>query len=123
MSEKPKYIIPKNYDFKPKLFGVIEYKLGVFLSSLILFLVIIFQNINISAIMKLQIIIIVVIPILMVGTIGVRGEKFFDILKLLLSYYLKPKIYFYSKIGLSFFWEWREKIKNRLFYKKEKHEC
>ena len=103
MSEKPKYIIPKNYDFKPKLFGVIEYKLGVFLSSLILFLVIIFQNINISAIMKLQIIIIVIIPILMVGTIGVRGEKFFDILKLLLSYYLKPKIYFYSKIGLSFF--------------------
>ena len=53
--------------------------------------------------MKLQIIIIIIVPILMIGTIGVRGEKFFDILKLLLFYYLKPKVYFYSKNGLKLF--------------------
>ncbi len=102
MEEKIKYIIPKNYDFKSKLFGIIEYRLGIFLSALILALIIIFRGFNISAIMKLQIIIIIVVPILMIGTIGVRGEKFFDILKLLFSYYLKPKVYFYSKNGLSF---------------------
>lgn len=102
MKEKVKYIIPKNYDFKPKLFGIIEYKLGVFVSALILILILIFKNINIAAIMKLQIIITIVAPIIMLGTIGVRGEKFFDIFKLLLSYYLKPKVYFYTKIGEDF---------------------
>ncbi len=103
MDEKTKYIIPKNYDFKPKLFGIIEYRLGIFISVLTLFLIIIFQSFKIAAIMKLQIIIIIIVPILMIGTIGVRGEKFFDILKLLLFYYLKPKVYFYSKNGLKLF--------------------
>lgn len=101
MKEEVKYIIPRNYDFKPKLFGIIEYKLGVFVSALTLALIIIFQNIKMVAIMKIQIIIVIIVPIIMIGTIGVRGEKFFDILKLLFSYYLKPKIYFYFKEGCS----------------------
>lgn len=100
MKEEKKYIIPKNYDFQPKLFGIIEYKLGVFITCLILTLILIMYNLNIPAIAKLQIIIIINVPIVMIGTIGVRGEKFFDILKLLLSYYLKSKVYFYSKTGI-----------------------
>lgn len=99
MEEKTIYVIPKNYDFKPKLFGMIEYRLGIFITILTLTLIFIFNNINIPAVTKIQIILILNIPILMVGTIGVRGEKLFDILKILLVYYLKPKLYFYSKIG------------------------
>lgn len=100
MNEKIKYIIPKNYDFQPKLFGIIEYKLGVFLTTLILILIILLHNLELMAITKLQIIIIVIVPILIIGTVGIRGENFFDIFKLLLSYYLKPKVYFYFKVGL-----------------------
>lgn len=97
MEKEVRYIIPRNYDFKPKLFGLIEYRLGVFVTGLILVLILIFHNINIPAILKIQIIIVINMPILMLGTIGVRGESLFDIIKLLLSYYFKQKIYFYEK--------------------------
>lgn len=102
MDEKVKYIIPKNYDFQPKLFGIIEYKLGIFITALILILIMIMHNINMPAITKLQTVITIIVPIIMIGTIGIRGEKFFDILKLLLSYYFKPKVYFYFKLGVKY---------------------
>lgn len=92
-----KYIIPKNYDFKPKLFGIIEYRFGIFVLSLSLILIFILNNINILAIIKIQILLLIIIPILMIGTIGVRGEKLFDILKILLFYALKQKVFFFSK--------------------------
>lgn len=92
-----KYIIPKNYDFKPKLFGIIEYRFGIFVLSLSFILIFILNNINILAIIKIQILLLIIIPILMIGTIGVRGEKLFDILKILLLYALKQKVFFFSK--------------------------
>lgn len=92
-----KYIIPKNYDFKPKLFGIIEYRFGIFILSLSFILIFILNNINILAIIKIQILLLIIIPILMIGTIGVRGEKLFDILKILLLYALKQKVFFFSK--------------------------
>ena len=101
MDEKTKYIIPRNYDFKPKLFGIIEYKFGIFVSALTLLLIIILQNFKMVALMKIQIIIVIIVPIVMIGTVGVRGEKLFDIIKLLFSYSLKPKVYFYFKEGSS----------------------
>ncbi len=96
-----KYIIPKNYDFKPKLFGIIEYRLGIFLVILTLSLIFILHNINIPAMIKIQIIIITLTPIIMIGTIGVRGEKLFDIIKMLVIYSLKTKVYFYSKVTIT----------------------
>ena len=92
-----KYIIPKNYDFKPKLFGIIEYRFGIFVLSLSFILIFVLNNINILAIIKIQILLLIIIPILMIGTIGVRGEKLFDILKILLLYALKQKVFFFSK--------------------------
>ncbi len=103
MEKNIRYIIPKNYDFKAKLFGLIEYRLALFISGLTLFLILIFQNINIAAILKIQIIIIIDLPIIMIGTIGIRGENLIEILKILILYLLKQKVYFYEKSSYNFY--------------------
>lgn len=92
-----KYIIPKNYDFKPKLFGLLEYKFGVFLLILSYLLILIFQYINIPVERKIEVFLVITVPIFLTGTIGMNGESFFDFLFLLFSYWQKNKIFFYFK--------------------------
>ena len=92
-----KFIIPQNYNFKPKLFGIIEYSTA-FLN--LIWYIVIFCIINffsISLIMKIFIFIIFCFPILIFSIVGFNHEKIVYVLVYLYKYASSQKIYLYNK--------------------------
>ena len=87
-----KFIFPQNYNFKNKLFGIIDYSSLIFniIWDLIIFLLInlLFKNNNI----KIFIFIIFFFTIL-----GFNHENILNVFIYLIKYIKRPKIYFYSK--------------------------
>ncbi len=92
-----KFIFPQNYNFKNKLFGILDY------SSLILNIiwdVIIFILINLffkSLNIKIFIFILFCLPILLFSIIGFNHENIVYILVYIINYIKSPKLYLYSK--------------------------
>lgn len=90
------YIFPKNYNFKNKLFGIIDYPTAIF--NLIIFLLIfsisnlIFKSFSI----KIFIIIILYFPILLFSIIGFNNENILYVIFYVIKYLLKPKLYLYK---------------------------
>ena len=92
-----KFIFPQNYQFKNKLFGIIDY------SSLILniiwgifiyiFINLFFQNINI----KIFIFILFFLPIFLFSIIGFNHENIIYIITYLYKYIINNKLYLYKK--------------------------
>ena len=83
--EDIEYIVPKNYDIKPKILGI----------TLIIFVIInsIIENIFI----KLQIIIVITLPQIVILINGINGESIIYIVKYVLLYILRKKVYLYEK--------------------------
>lgn len=92
-----KFIIPKNYNFKPKIFGLIDYKtatLDIIVGILLFFIVnIIFSSIK----LKIYLFIGLYLPILLLSIIGIRNENLVSTLIYLIKYYKSQKIYLYKK--------------------------
>ena len=92
-----KFIFPKNYDFKSKLFGVFDYFTIIIdiIYSLFVFSVcnLIFYDIYI----KLFIIISLCFPIILLSIFGLNNENVFLVLLYILKYFLRPKLYLYNK--------------------------
>ena len=92
-----KFIFPQNYNFKNKLFGIIDYSSLIFniIWDLIIFLLInlLFKNTNI----KIVIFIIFSLPIFLFTILGFNHENILNVFIYLIKYIKKPKIYFYSK--------------------------
>ncbi len=92
-----KFIFPQNYNFKNKLFGILDY------SSLILNIiwdVIIFILINLffkSLNIKIFIFVLFCFPILLFSIIGFNHENIVYILIYIINYIKSPKLYLYSK--------------------------
>ena len=92
-----KFIFPKNYNFKTKLFGVFDYLTVVI--NIIYFLFVfsvcnlIFDSINI----KIFIIVSLCFPLLILSIVGLNNENVFLVLIYILKYFLKPKLYLYNK--------------------------
>ena len=92
-----KFIIPQNYDFKNKVFGIIPYSTLIFnviwyilvFSILHLFI----NNWNI----KIFLLISLAFPMTLFSIIGVNGESFVFILEYLLKYLIRPKLYLFKK--------------------------
>lgn len=93
-----KFIFPRNYDFKSKLFGVFDYFTIIIDIIFILFIFsisnLIFTNINI----KIFIIISFCFPILILSIVGLNNENIFLVLLYIFKYFLRPKLYLYNKI-------------------------
>ena len=91
------FIYPKNYNFKPKLLGIIEYSTAIF--DIILALVLyFFLNLFIKDIsVKISIFIVIFFPILLVSILGINRESFLSILKYLYKFFKKRNIYLYYK--------------------------
>ena len=93
-----KFVFPRNYDFKTKLFGVFDYLTIVI--NIIYFLFIfsicnlIFNNIYI----KFFIIISLCFPLFILSIVGLNNENVFLVLIYILKYFLRPKLYLYNKI-------------------------
>ena len=92
-----KFIFPKNYDFKSKLFGVFDYFTIIIdiIYSLFIFSIcnLIFNDIYI----KIFIIISLCFPIILLSIFGLNNENVFLVLLYILKYFLRPKLYLYNK--------------------------
>lgn len=92
-----KFVIPQNYNFKNKLFGIIYYSNLIFILiwSILIFSIInlIFQNLDI----KIFLFISFVFPIALINIVGINGESFIDILIYIVRYIFSTKLYLYKK--------------------------
>lgn len=92
-----KFIFPKNYDFKSKLFGVFDYITLIIDIIYFLFIFSICNLLFINTYIKIFIIISLCFPILLLSIFGLNNENVFTVLIYILKYFLKPKIYLYDK--------------------------
>ena len=92
-----KFIFPKNYDFKSKLFGVFDYFTIIFNIIYFLFIFSICNLILNNIYIKTFIIISLCFPIFLLSIVGLNNENVFLVLIYILKYFLKPKIYLYNK--------------------------
>lgn len=91
------FIIPQNYNFKNKLFGIIDYSTAFFniiwYASILIILNLLFKNWNI----KIFLLISLCFPITLFSIVGFSGEPVFYVFKYIIKYLLRPKLYLYKK--------------------------
>ena len=92
-----KFIFPKNYDFKNKLFGIIDYS-TVFINLIwygFVFILInlFFNNLNI----KIFLFFIFCFPLLLFSFSGFNGESIIYVLKYISNFIIKQKLFLYLK--------------------------
>ena len=92
-----KFIFPRNYNFKSKLFGFIDYQILIINIIFDLFVLcfcnLFIKNINI----KFFIFICFCFPLLILSIFGLNNENIFSVLIYLIKYLLRPKIYLFKK--------------------------
>jgi len=92
-----KFIIPQNYNFKNKIFGIIDYStafLNIFWYIIVFILLnILFKNWNV----KIFLLISLCFPITLFSIVGFNGEPIVYVLKYVIKYLIRPKLYLYKK--------------------------
>lgn len=92
-----KFIFPKNYNFKSKLFGVIDYSTAILNLFWIIFIYflsnIFFNNLNI----KIFFIITLCFPLLIFSIVGFNNENILCVIIYFSKYLFRPKLYLYNK--------------------------
>ena len=92
-----KFIFPKKYDFKSKLYGDFDYFTIIIdiIYSLFIFSIcnLLFNDIYI----KIFIIISLCFPIILLSVFGLNNENVFLVLIYILKYFSRPKLYLYNK--------------------------
>lgn len=95
--KKINFIFPKNYKFKSKLFGFIDYEAAVFviIYGIILFIILnlIFSNLNI----KIYLFVSLYFPIILFSFLGINNENIIETMKYLFKYIISQKIILYKK--------------------------
>lgn len=96
-----KFIFPKNYNFKPKLLGFIEYStaildtiIGIILYSLVN---LIFTNLNI----KIYVFVSLFFPIILISILGINKENFITIFTYMFKFIKNQNVYLYNKNSIS----------------------
>lgn len=92
-----KFIIPQNYNFKNKIFGIIDYSTAFFniiwYTLIFILLNALFNNWNI----KIFLLISLCFPLTLFSIFGFNGEPIFYVFKYIIKYTLRPKLYLYKK--------------------------
>lgn len=92
-----KFKITKNYDLKPKVFGIFESRSFSF-SLLIIFLIYkIMDLLKFRLMLKIQILLIIAIPSFMISASSMTQDNPIYVLKYLIYYLLSKKVYLYEK--------------------------
>ena len=91
------YIIPKNYDIKHKIAGVIEQDAMIVFLIVNLLLFIILNNIIGNIFILLELMIIIALPQAIILINGINGESIVYVLKYMTIYIFKKKVYLYQK--------------------------
>lgn len=91
------FIFPKNYNFKSKLLGFIDYStaiLDTIIGIIIYFIVnFLFKSIDI----KIYIFISLFFPILLLSIIGINKENIISIFRYMFKFFKNQNIYLYNK--------------------------
>lgn len=91
-----KFIFPQNYNFKSKLFGVIDYStifLNLFWDLFVFLFINLFNNLNI----KIFLFFVFCFPLLLFSFSGFNGENIIYVMKYILKFLLKPKLLIFQK--------------------------
>lgn len=91
------FIFPSNYNFKNKLFGLIDYSTAIinviwYVFSFCL-VNLIFEDIN----LKIMVFSLLSIPFLIFSIVNNRNESIFIVLIYIFKFFTNPKLYFYRK--------------------------
>ena len=92
-----KFIFPKNYNFKYKLLGFIDYTTAIldFIIAFILFFIIKLFNFNL--VKQIYIFIITYIPIFLFSIFGIGRENLLSVIYYLFKFFKNKGIYLYNK--------------------------
>ena len=92
-----KFIIPQNYKFKNRIFGIIDYPTAILnvIWNVILYFII--KNFNLPLSIRIFIFSALSFPILLLTIVGFNNESPLYTLKYIISYIKKPKIYLFDK--------------------------
>lgn len=92
-----KFIFPKNYSFKYKLLGFIDYSTAI-LDTLIGFLLYFILNIFIHSLTtKIYLFIILFLPILLFSIFGLGKENLISVIYYMYKFFKNQNVYLYSK--------------------------
>ncbi len=91
-----KFIIPQNYDFSSKLFGILDYSTVIFNVIWCIFIFCLTNFFISSLTLKIFIIIIFCFPILLFSIIGFNHENILYVLFYLYKYVVCQKVYLYK---------------------------
>ena len=92
-----KFIFPQNYDFKNKLFGIIDYSTAFFNIS---WYVIVFSLLHLfinSWNIKTFLFISFCFPLTIFSIVGFNGEPIVYVFKYIIKYIIRPKLYLFKK--------------------------
>jgi hypothetical protein len=91
------FIFPKNYNFKPKLLGFIEYSTAILdaIVGLIIygFVNLIFTNISI----KIYVFVSMFLPVLLISILGINRESFISVFTYMFKFIKNQTIYLYKR--------------------------
>ncbi len=90
------YIIPQNYNFKPKLFGILDYPTAILNVSIIVILILFLRLIPFALVVKCIIFIVCYLPLFLVSIFGFYNENFILIFLYVFKYLISPKVFIYK---------------------------
>ena len=91
------FIIPKNYKFKNKILGIIDYSTGLINIIWNIIIYFILKNINTSFSIKAFIFSTLSFPILLCTIIGFNNESPVYTIKYIVKFLVRPKLYLFRK--------------------------
>lgn len=91
------FIIPKNYKFKPKLLGLIDYQSAVLSSVWAIMLYILVNILFTSLTLKIYFFIGLFVPFLLFNIIGLNNESLISVFIYIFKFYNSQKIYLFKK--------------------------
>ena len=91
-----KFIFPKNYNYKSKLFGNIDYSTAIINIIWYVIVFLILNSFSISFTLKLCIFVTFSLPLFLFSIIGFHGENVFFVFLYVIKYFFSQKIYFYK---------------------------
>ena len=90
------FIIPQNYNFKPKLLGILDYPTAILNVSIIVILIIVLNLFHFVLVVKCILFIIVYLPIFLISVFGFYNENFLLVFLYVFKYLISPKVYIYK---------------------------
>ncbi len=92
-----KFVFPQNYDFKNKLFGIVDYS-TVFVNLLWYAFVLLLVNFIFESLtLKIFVFVVFCFPLLLFSFAGFNGENILYVFSYLIRFLLKSKLFLYKK--------------------------